>query len=76
MGIRIDLMEKILEINDLSVSFGVRGGLLLRKIGTIKAVNNATFSINKGEIVGVVGESGCGKSTLARLILRDRKSVV
>lgn len=70
MGIRIDLMEKILEINNLSVSFGVRGGLLLRKIGTIQAVNNATFSVNKGEIVGVVGESGCGKSTLARLILR------
>ncbi len=63
-------MEKILEISDLSVSFGVRGGLLLRKIGTIQAVNNATFSIDKGEIVGVVGESGCGKSTLARLILR------
>ncbi|MBI9091758.1 MAG: ABC transporter ATP-binding protein [Desulfobacterium sp.] len=63
-------MEKFLEINDLSVSFGVRGGLFLRKIGTIKAVNNACFSIDKGEIVGVVGESGCGKSTLARLILR------
>lgn len=63
-------MEKLLKINNLSVSFGVRGGLLLRKIGTIQAVNNATFSIDKGEIVGVVGESGCGKSTLARLILR------
>ena len=63
-------MENFLEINNLSVSFGVRGGLLLRKIGTIQAVNNATFSIKKGEIVGVVGESGCGKSTLARLILR------
>lgn len=63
-------MKKLLEISDLSISFGVRGGLLLRKIGTIQAVNNATLSIDKGEIVGVVGESGCGKSTLARLILR------
>jgi oligopeptide transport system ATP-binding protein len=63
-------MEKIIEIKDLSVSFDVRGGLLLRKIGTIKAVDNVSFSINKGEILGVVGESGCGKSTLARLILR------
>ena len=63
-------MGKFLEINDLSVSFGVRGGLFLRKIGTIKAVNNVSFSMNKGEILGVVGESGCGKSTLARLILR------
>ncbi|MCD4720425.1 MAG: dipeptide/oligopeptide/nickel ABC transporter ATP-binding protein, partial [Desulfobacula sp.] len=62
-------MEKFIEIKDLSVSFDVRGGLFLRKIGTIKAVNNVSFSINKGEILGVVGESGCGKSTLARLIL-------
>ncbi|GAF85926.1 unnamed protein product, partial [marine sediment metagenome] len=52
------------------VSFDVRGGLFLRMIGTIKAVNNVSFSIKKGEILGVVGESGCGKSTVARLILR------
>lgn len=63
-------MENLIEINDLSVSFDVRAGLLLRKIGTIKAVNEASFSIGKGEILGVVGESGCGKSTLARLVLR------
>ena len=62
-------MGKFLEIKDLSVSFDVKGGLLLRTIGTIKAVNDVSFSINKGEILGVVGESGCGKSTLARLIL-------
>jgi len=69
-GKKIENMGKFLEIKDLSVSFDVRGGLLLRTIGTIKAVNNVSFSINKGEILGVVGESGCGKSTLARLILR------
>jgi oligopeptide/dipeptide ABC transporter ATP-binding protein len=63
-------MGKFLEIKDLSVSFEVRGGLFLRTIGTIKAVDNISFSINKGEILGVVGESGCGKSTVARLILR------
>jgi oligopeptide/dipeptide ABC transporter ATP-binding protein len=67
---KIDDMEKLIEIKDLSVSFDVRAGLLLRKIGTIQAVNNVSFSIKKGEILGVVGESGCGKSTLARLILR------
>jgi oligopeptide/dipeptide ABC transporter ATP-binding protein len=66
----IENMGEFLEIKDLSVSFDVRGGLFLRTIGTIKAVNNVSFSINKGEILGVVGESGCGKSTLARLILR------
>ena len=63
-------MGKFLEVKDLSVSFDVRGGLFLRTIGTIKAVDNISFSINKGEILGVVGESGCGKSTVARLILR------
>jgi oligopeptide/dipeptide ABC transporter ATP-binding protein len=66
---KITSMEKFIEIQDLSVSFDVKGGLLLRTIGTVNAVNNVSFSINKGEILGVVGESGCGKSTLARLIL-------
>ena len=73
-------MENLIEISNLSVSCDVRAGLLLRKIGTIKAVNEASFSIGKGEILGVVGESGCGKSTLARLVLRliepDSGSVV
>ncbi len=58
-------MENFIEVNNLSVSFDVRAGILLRTIGTIHAVNNVSFSINKGEILGVVGESGCGKSTLA-----------
>lgn len=63
-------MENYLEVKNLSVSFDVKGGLFLRTIGSVKAVNNISFSINKGEILGVVGESGCGKSSLARLILR------
>lgn len=63
-------LEEYLKVENLSVSFAVRGGLLLRTIGVVKAINNISFSIRKGEILGVVGESGCGKSTMARLILR------
>lgn len=63
-------LDNFIEVKDLSVSFDVKGGLLLWTIGTVNAVNNISFSIKKGEILGVVGESGCGKSTLARLILR------
>lgn len=69
-GKKTDNMENFIEVENLSVSFDVRAGILLRKIGTIQAVNDVSFSIKKGEILGVVGESGCGKSTLARLILR------
>ena len=48
----MDNMENFIEVNNLSVSFDVRAGLLLRKIGTIQAVNNVSFSIKKGEILG------------------------
>jgi len=60
----------LIQIRNLSKHFPVTAGLLHRTIGTIKAVNDVTLNIERGEILGVVGESGCGKSTLARLILR------
>ena len=63
-------MNDLVQIRSLSKHFPVTAGLLHRTIGTIKAVNDVTLNIERGEILGVVGESGCGKSTLARLILR------
>jgi oligopeptide/dipeptide ABC transporter ATP-binding protein len=60
----------LIQIRNLSKHFPVTAGLLHRTIGTIKAVNDVTLNIERGEILGVVGESGCGKSTLARLIMR------
>ncbi len=63
------VMTPIVEIRHLSKFFPVTGGLLHRKTGEAKAVNEVSFDIFKGESLGVVGESGCGKSTLARLIL-------
>jgi oligopeptide/dipeptide ABC transporter ATP-binding protein len=62
-------MNSLVEVRHLSKNFPVSGGILHRKTGEVKAVNDISFNIIKGESLGVVGESGCGKSTLARLIL-------
>ncbi len=62
-------MEKILEVKDLRVRFPVFGGVLLRKIAEVKAVDGMSFDLLKGETLGLVGESGCGKSTVGRAIV-------
>src|ERR1700754_5179130 len=60
--------QPLLQVNGLTKHFPVRGGLFAAK-RTVRAVDNVTFSIAKGETVGIVGESGCGKSTTARLLM-------
>jgi oligopeptide/dipeptide ABC transporter ATP-binding protein len=62
--------KPILEVRDLKKHFSMRKGLLQRAFGTVYAVDGVSFSINKGETLGLVGESGCGKSTVGRAILR------
>jgi len=60
----------LLEVNGLVKHFPVRGGVLNRVIGKVHAVNGVSFTIARGEVLGVVGESGCGKSTLGKLVIR------
>ena len=63
-------MQPLVEIRNLVKHFPVTGGVLLRKIATVKAVDDVSLHIDPGETLGLVGESGCGKSTMGRLILR------
>lgn len=60
----------LLHVDNIHVRFPVRAGLLQRVVGEVNAVNGVSFSVNKGEAFGIVGESGCGKTTVARAILR------
>jgi oligopeptide/dipeptide ABC transporter ATP-binding protein len=63
-------MKKILQVQSLKKYFPIYGGLLSREIGQVKAVDDVTFDINEGEILGLVGESGCGKTTVGRMTIR------
>ena len=62
--------EPLLRVTDLKKDFSVKGGLLSREIAQVHAVDSVSFSVNRGETLGLVGESGCGKSTTARCVLR------
>ncbi len=63
--------EALVRLENLKVWFPIRSGLVLdRHVGDIKAVDDVSFEIARGETLGLVGESGCGKSTVGRAILR------
>lgn len=61
------MAEKVLEVNNVSVCYSTGG--VLHKGRTQQAVKNVSFAVEKGEILGLVGESGCGKSSLSKAIL-------
>jgi oligopeptide/dipeptide ABC transporter ATP-binding protein len=64
------LDKPILEVHNLKKYFDINSGLFGRKSGAVKAVDDVSFTVQAGEVLGIVGESGCGKSTTGRSILR------
>lgn len=62
--------EVLLEVKGLKKYFPVQRGFLRRVVGYVKAVDDVSFQVHRGETLGVVGESGCGKTTLGRCIVR------
>lgn len=66
--------SSVIEIKDLKTWFPIQRGILSKTTGYVRAVDGISLTINRGEIVGLVGESGCGKSTLGRTIVGLEKA--
>jgi oligopeptide transport system ATP-binding protein len=62
--------ENVVEVENLKMYFPITRGILRRRVGAIRAVDDISFTIKKNETLGLVGESGCGKTTTGRCILR------
>ncbi len=60
----------LIEVKNLYKSFDLQAGFFAKKDKNVFAVNNVSFSIDRGETYGIVGESGCGKTTTARMMIK------
>ncbi|MGR3814851.1 MAG: ABC transporter ATP-binding protein [Cognatishimia activa] len=66
----IGTQEPLLKVENLTTRFAVKGGFFRRTVANVHAVEDLSFTLNKGQTLSLVGESGCGKSTAGRSILR------
>lgn len=67
--------DTLLQVQDLKVYFPIRRGVFRSVVGNVHAVDGVSFSIRRGETLGLVGESGCGKTTTGRAILKFNQPI-
>lgn len=69
------MSEPLLEIRNLTIGFPVYGGVFRHKVAEVRAVDDVSLTIERGETMGLVGESGCGKTTVAKAIVNIHKAM-
>src|SRR5690349_15584050 len=67
---RNEMADNLLEVKGLKKYFPIKKGVFTKTVGNVKAVDDVSFTIRRGETLGLVGESGCGKTTVGRVLLR------
>lgn len=71
--IKVKQNDNVLEVRNMRKYFPIYKGVMRKKVGEVKAIEEISFDLKKGETLGIVGESGCGKTTMARCVMRVYK---